>query len=73
MIARRMVTTALAVAVVAGLVGCEPPPPETLPGHHGSGRTPVAVCPTSTPAGLGIRRAVFTVLNQREDAQPQKG
>ena len=37
---RRIVTAALAVAVVVGLVGCEPAPPETLPGPHGSGRTP---------------------------------
>jgi hypothetical protein len=41
LIARRMVTAALAVAVVAALAGCEPPPPETLPGHHGSGRMPL--------------------------------
>ena len=38
---RRIVTTALAVAIVVGLVGCEPAPPEALPGPHGSGRTPL--------------------------------
>lgn len=37
---RRMVTAALAIAVVVGLVGCEPAP-EALPGPHGSGRTPL--------------------------------
>lgn len=38
---RRIVTAALAVAIVIGSVGCEPPPPETLPGGHGTGRTPL--------------------------------
>lgn len=28
----------LALAVVAGLVACDPAPPEALPGHHGSSR-----------------------------------
>ncbi|HEX7132777.1 MAG TPA: hypothetical protein VF228_09385 [Iamia sp.] len=38
---RRIVTAVLAAAVVVGLVACEPAPPETLPGPHGSGRTPL--------------------------------
>jgi hypothetical protein len=38
---RRIITALLAVAVVVGLVGCEPAPPEALPGPHGSGRTPL--------------------------------
>ena len=39
---RRIFSAALALAVVAGLVGCEPAPaPEALPGAHGSGRQPV--------------------------------
>lgn len=35
---RRIVTAALVVATLVGLAGCEP---ETLPGPHGSGRTPL--------------------------------
>lgn len=38
---RRIVTAVLAAAVVVGLVGCEPAPPEALPGPHGSRRTPL--------------------------------